>query len=126
MSAPLAVGIGCRLGATGGSIAALVRDTLQGCAGTAATLFTHQEKAQAANVREAAERLAMTLVGLSTERLLEQTPNLVRASEAARRRFGVQSVAEAAALAGAGPGATLLAFAKTPDVTCAVAAPRPA
>ena len=111
MSAGLAVGVGCRMGATGESIAALVRDTLQGCAGTAATLFTHQEKAQAANVREAAERLAMTLVGLSTERLLEQTPNLVRASEAARRRFGVQSVAEAAALAGAGPGATLLAFA---------------
>jgi len=125
MSAPLAVGIGCRLGATGESIAALVRETLRGCAGKADTLFTHQEKAQAANVIQAAEGLGLALVGLPAERLAEQAPHLTRVSEAARRRFGAPSVAEAAALAGAGAGATLLAFAKTRDVTCAVAAPRP-
>lgn len=126
MSAPLAVGIGCRLDASAESIAALVTETLKTCSGDASALFTHWEKAEAANVQLAAQSLGLTLIGLSTERLAEQTPRLTRTSEAAKRRFGVGSVAEAAAIAGAGPGATLLAFAKTRDVTCAIAAPRPA
>ena len=126
MSAPLAVGIGCRLEASAESIAALVRDTLKTCAGDAAAVFTHREKAEATNIRLAAQSLGLPLVGLSTERLADQTPHLTRTSAAAQRRFGVGNVAEAAALAGAGPGATLLAFAKTSDVTCAIAAPRSA
>jgi len=126
MSAPLAVGIGCRLDASPESIAALVGETLKGCAGTADALYTHEEKSLAENVRLAAHILGLALVGLPKERLADQTPHLTRTSAAAQRRFGVGNVAEAAALAGAGPGATLLAFAKTSDVTCAIAAPRSA
>ena len=124
MSSPLAVGMGCRIDASPESIAALVAETLGGCSGTAKAIYTHEEKSLAENVRHAAQVLGLALVGVSAERLAEQAPYLTHASEAAKRRFGVASVAEAAALAGAGPGATLLAFAKTREVTCAIAAPR--
>ena len=119
----LAIGLGCRRGVSGEVIASLVREALsrieqQG----AAALFTVEGKRSEAGLAQAAQALAMPLHFLAQE-ALEAVAHLAQTRSArVEALFGVPSVAETAALAGAGPGAVLILPRITRDnVTCAIA-----
>ncbi len=74
---------------------------------------------------EAARHLGLDLVFLDRDALREQAPFVQTRSIRAESRFGVPSVAEAAALAGAGPGAALIVpRIASQGVTCAIAQSR--
>ncbi len=118
----IAIGIGCRRGVAAAPIVALVRETAAqanlppGCA----RLCSVEAKRDEAGLAEAAIELGASLVFFSIERLaVIRTPTQSAQSLAA---FGVSSVAESAALAGAGEGAILVVPRVARDgVTCAVA-----
>jgi cobalt-precorrin 5A hydrolase len=119
----IAVGLGCRRGVSGAVIASLVREALasveqQG----AAALFTAEGKRAEAGLAQAAQALAMPLHFLPQE-ALEAVAHLAQTrSPRVEALFGVPSVAETAALAGAGPGAVLILPRITRDnATCAIA-----
>lgn len=122
---PLAIGLGFRKAATADTLATLVRDALSrlpaDLAAAPATLATIAEKDRPA-LRDAAALLGLPLVILPKSALAGTEDRITVASEAARACLGVPSVAEAAALAAAGPGARLLmARIATADATCAIA-----
>jgi cobalt-precorrin 5A hydrolase len=88
-------------------------------------LFTLVDKRGEPGLRGAAEALGFELVFLSRAALAAAAPRLLTLSPAAQRRFGLDSVAEAAALAGGGPNARLLAPRLAADgATCAIAVDR--
>ena len=128
MSAPsphmeLAIGLGCRRGVSGEVIASLVREALARVEEPgAAALFTVEGKRAEAGMAQAAQALAMPLHFLPQE-ALEAVADLAHTrSQRVEALFGVPSVAETAALAGAGPGAVLILPRITRDnVTCAIA-----
>ena len=143
MSRFLAIGVGCRMGVPGETIAALARRALEEIAGlpdgllsegegvvarAAATrlayirFFTLVDKTREPGLIEAARLLAVPLVGLPRKALVREALRILTPSAAAQARHGVPNVAEAAALAGAGPGGKLLGPRLASDgVTCAVA-----
>lgn len=125
MSGRLAIGVGCRRGASAASIVALVERTLAGQVGLAKQMFTIEQKAGDDNLRNAARSLGLDLVGLSATTLRAQAQRLANTSPAAQKRFGVPNVAEAAALAGAGESSRLVAIQRTADAVCALAASAP-
>ncbi len=105
----LAIGVGCRKGCPAEVIRALVAEVRDAAgAGKGATLFTLADKHDEPGLRAAAGALGLDLRALSRDALRAASPGVVTRSAAAEARFGVPSVAEAAALAGAGPGAVLL------------------
>ena len=108
MNGGLAIGIGCRLHCSGEAIAALVREALAGLSPAAATLYTIADKQGQSGPPEAARLLALPLRHLSREALAAAMPRVETRSVRAESLFGVASVAEAAALAGAGPDARLI------------------
>jgi cobalamin biosynthesis protein CbiG len=109
MSAPIAIGVGCRRGCPADAIETLVRQALTAAPDAERLgLFTIQDKSRETGLHEAAARLGLGLVFLPPDALRAQDAFLHTRSSAALRRFGVASVAEAAALAGAGANATLL------------------
>lgn len=119
----LAIGVGCRAGVAGEAITALVA---QACAGldadAPAKLFTVLDKQGEPGLEAAATALGLELVFLSHAAMTAVASGVVTASPASMARFGLPSVAEAAALAGAGPGARLLVpRIAAGGVTCAVA-----
>ncbi len=122
VSGTLAIGIGCRSGVAADAIVALVRDTLANAAlsvsGT--TLCSVDAKAGESGLKKAAAQIGARLILFAQEELAAiETPTRSPASLA---RFGIGSVAESAALAGAGANATLLVKRVARDgVTCAVA-----
>lgn len=65
----------------------------------AAGLFTIEDKREEAGLAAAAESLALPLVFLSRQALAAMADRIITPSSAALARFGVPSVAEAAALA---------------------------
>jgi cobalt-precorrin 5A hydrolase len=129
----LAIGVGCRRGSEADDIVALVRRAIEraGDAGRAgdthgrvgrAALFTAVEKQSEAGLREAAHILAMPLVFLPQTALAASSDKAETRSERVVQLFGVPSLAETAALAGAGIGAELIVARISSDgVTCAVA-----
>jgi cobalt-precorrin 5A hydrolase len=134
----LAIGVGCRIGASAEAIVALVRRALERAAtvfpatptsrGTRAALFTAVEKQGEAGLREAATLLAMPLVFLPKAALAAHSDATETRSERVVQLFGVPSLAETAALAGAGQGSHLIVARLAADgVTCAIACqtPRP-
>lgn len=132
----LAIGIGCRIGATAETIAALVRRALERAVaampgelparGIRAALFTAVEKQGEAGLREASVLLSMPLVFLPRAALVEHADDAATRSERVVALFGVPSLAETAALAGAGMGSRLLVTRIASDgVTCAVACQPP-
>lgn len=123
MTGRLAIGVGCRRGSSSQVIAALVEDARSAAdPGATAALFTLADKRGEPGLHAAAAVLGLPLGFLSREALRAVMPDVVTRSAAAEARFGVASVAEAAALAGAGPGARLLGPRLARDgVTCAVA-----
>jgi cobalt-precorrin 5A hydrolase len=121
----IAIGIGCRLGCPASAIEALVRQALDLAASAGpARLFTIEDKAGESGLRLAADRLCMDLGFLSREVLAAQSAFIRTRSEGAERRFGIPSVAEAAALSGSGAGSVLIVPRITGmGATCAVAGP---
>ncbi len=85
-------------------------------------LFTIIDKRDEVGLAEAAHRLGLALVLLPRAVLRDQAQSVQTCSPHSRRRFDVPSVAEAAALAGAGPGAVLIVPRIAQDgATCAIA-----
>ena len=125
LTGPLAIGVGCRAGCPAETIVTLVEEAMSGLDPTNALLFTLASKAGAANLQEAARRLRLPLTGLPVATLAALAGAVTVRSERVARAVGVPSVAEAAALAGAGPGARLLVPRRSRDgATCAVAVPQ--
>ena len=73
-----------------------------------ARLFTSQAKASEAGLIEAAVVLGISLIALPQAELEAAAPRCVTRSERALRATGLPSLAEAAALAGAGAGSRLI------------------
>lgn len=123
----LAVGLGFRKAASAETLAALVRAALARLPGgldpADATLATIAEKDRAP-LRGAATLLGLPVLILPKIALAGTDDRITVASEAVRACLGIPSVAEAAALAAAGPGARLLVTrVATADATCAIAVP---
>jgi len=117
----LAVGVGCRRGAFAEDIVALVQTMLAGRSGEA-KLFSLDEKRDEAGLVDAAALLGLALEFLPRALLAAQNGRVQTASALSMQQFGVASVAECAALAGAGTGARLVApRQKLNGVTCAIA-----
>lgn len=126
MTACFAIGVGCRTGCSAEAIADLVRRTVLDCALTLEAagprLFTLIDKGEEPGLRVAAASLGLQLAPLSRDALLAAMSGVETPSELAARRFGVGSVSEAAALAGAGPSAKLLRPRNAANgATCAIA-----
>jgi cobalt-precorrin 5A hydrolase len=127
MTGPIAVGVGCRRGCRAEAIEGLVRRALdQAPAARRLGLFTIRDKAGEPGLIEAAACLGLDLVFLPVDALRDQSAAVQTPSAHAERRFGVASVAEAAALAGAGAGSVLLVSRIAGQgATCAIAGARP-
>jgi cobalt-precorrin 5A hydrolase len=126
MSARVAIGVGCRLGSSADAIEALVLHALDRIPPAERLgLFTIRDKSSEPGLIAAAQRLGLGLVFLTPDELREQAPFVQTRSIRSETRFGVPSVAEAAALAGAGPGRVLI-FPRIvgQGVTCAIAQSR--
>ena len=124
----IAIGLGCRKGVSGEVIASLVREALARIEQNGpAALFTVDAKRHEAGVAQAAQALAMPLHFLTQEALAAVSDLAQTRSPRVEALFGVPSVAETAALAGAGAGAVLILPRIARDTaTCAIArAPQP-
>ena len=124
------LGLGCARGADPEALWALVSRTLAeaGVApGAVAAVATIALKADEAAILEAARRLGAPLRLFDAAVLEAETPRLVTPSEVVFAEVGAHGVAEAAALACAGPDAALVVpKRKTGEATCALArAPAP-
>ena len=125
----LAIGLGFRRRCTAETLAGLVGEARArlaadhpALAGSPAVLATIAEKDRPV-LHAAAALLGLPVLVLPKAALAGTEDRITVASEAARACLGVPSVAEAAALAAAGPGARLLvARIAAADATCAVAA----
>jgi len=122
----IAIGIGCRRGCPAKTISDLVETALKtaSCAREGARLFTHAAKAGESGILEAANALGLPLVFLAEDVLRQTAGRAATRSQAVLARFDLPSVAETAALAGAGPASTLLlARVSAGGASCAIAAP---
>jgi len=120
----IAIGVGCRKSCARADIVALVQGALAACAmpSVEQRLFTIADKQGDSELAAAAALLELDLVFLSRDALAATAPRLLTHSPAARRRFGLPSIAEAAALAGAGAGGRLLGPRRIgKGATCALA-----
>jgi cobalt-precorrin 5A hydrolase len=126
MNRRIAIGVGCRLGCAASTIERMVRQALDLVPdGAPLGLFSIADKRDEAGLAEAAHRLGMPLVLLPRAALRDQAGAVETVSPVSQRRFNVPSVAEAAALAGAGPGALLLVRRIVGEgATCAIAGSR--
>jgi cobalt-precorrin 5A hydrolase len=119
----MAIGIGCRRNTAAAAIEALIRRALDRTGVVAPiALFTIEDKADEPGLMEAANRLGLSLTFLARDALRAQASSVQTRSSRAEVEFGVPSVAEAAALAGAGANAALIVPRIAGDgVTCAIA-----
>lgn len=118
----IAAGIGCRGGCAPDAIVALVREAerLAGC--MAATLAIPHFKSGEPGMAEAATRLGVRLVVVDAPAMAAMQALCATFSDKVMQHTGLSSVAEAAALAAAGPGATLrLRRISGAGATCAIA-----
>ncbi|KAA2242313.1 cobalamin biosynthesis protein [Salinarimonas soli] len=123
--AMIVAGVGFRGGAGADEIVALVERALALAAaprGDLARLATVQALADAPAFQDAARRLAAAGLGVDEIALQGADARVLTRSERSLKAHGVGSVAEAAALAAAGFGSTLLlARISSPAATCALA-----
>jgi cobalt-precorrin 5A hydrolase len=119
----IAIGIGCRGGASKEAILALVTEARTRIVeDEMPALFTYEGKRNEDGLTAAARALSLPLTYLSREALLAMADKITTRSEAAEKALGIPSVAEAAALAGCGEGAQLRVPRLIGDgVTCAIA-----
>lgn len=104
----LAIGVGARPGVAAASVVAAVRTASDGLVGAPVGLFTLDRRAGEPGLREAGASLGLDVAGLSPDVLAARAADCVTRSARAEAAAGVPSVAEAAALAGAGPGSKLV------------------
>ncbi len=120
----VAIGLGCKRGCSTEAIVALVERAIAAaaCAGMQASLFTHKAKYSERGLAGAAKALGLPLVFLETEVLRQASLRAATNSPRVMEMFGLPSIAEAAALAGAGPSSVLL-VARMSDggASCAIA-----
>ena len=124
MSARYAIGVGGRKGVDALALAALVREAATSCgAETAgATVAALAGRANEDEFRGAAEMLGARFVLLPLETLQARAAELLTHSPRVEAMFGVGSLVEALALAGAGEGSCLLApRLATERLACAIA-----
>lgn len=123
----IAIGIGCKKGCSGETIADLVTRAMASasCAGVQAALFTHEAKKGEAGLSDAAKILGLPLRFLDAEVLRQVSPRTATSSPKVMQLYGLPSIAEAAALAGAGPSSVLLvARMSLGGASCAIAGRR--
>ncbi|NLH81970.1 MAG: cobalamin biosynthesis protein [Phyllobacteriaceae bacterium] len=106
----LAVGVGCRSGVAAEVIVDLVEAALARTARAdlAVALFTVVDKSSEPGIAEAAGRLGLTLVHLPRVALETVADRVATRSQKVIELFGVPSIAEGSALAGAGAAGRLL------------------
>lgn len=121
----IVAGLGCRRGVSANDVLAAVEAgmTRAGLSGTMPDMLaTGTMKRDERAIGEAGARIERTVVLVDGPALAAVEPALVTRSAASRKASGSSSLAEAAALAAAGPGAKLLAPRTIfGAVTCAVA-----
>ena len=116
------VGIGCRAGASAEAIARCISEARAQAGRDIVSLHTAAAVGNPA-LAEAASRLGLPLHRHDEAALVAVAARVVSRSLRVEARFGVGSVAEAAALAGAGEGARLIVPKFSAEgVSCAVAA----
>lgn len=119
-----AIGIGARRGVAAQDIVDLVRSVAKTHEVDLhhARLCALESKAEEAGLHEAARALGVDLVFLPLAALRARRAAAATHSPRVQAMFGVGSVAEAAALVGAGPGSRLVApRVTTPVAACALA-----
>ena len=124
----VAIGIGCRAGASAANIVALVQRTLSDArlAGETAGLFSIDTKRDETGLIKAARLLAMPITFLSREALAARAADAVTRSDRIAALHDLPSIAETAALAGAGPASRLVVpRISAGAVTCAIAVREP-
>ena len=123
----IAIGIGCRKACPATDIVALVRQALERVPGVSATgLFSVAEKRGEPGLAEAAATLGLPLAFIDRAVLALVAGDARSCSRRVEEMFGLPTIAETAALAGAGQGSVLLvARLTTPTATCAIAGPPP-
>jgi cobalt-precorrin 5A hydrolase len=120
----IAIGIGCRAGASAANIVALVQRTLTDAqlAGANAQLFSVDTKRDEPGLIKAARLLSMPMTFLSHDALAARSADAVTRSDRVEALYDLPSVAETAALAGGGRGSRIIVSRVTAGaVTCAVA-----
>ena len=119
----IAVGVGCKSGVTADDVITLVEEGLSRVEGeTIAGLFTGASKAHESGLAEAAASLSLPLLFLPEIALQKVACRAETRSERVVALFGVPSIAETAALVGAGEGSTLIVPRMSRGgVTCAIA-----
>jgi cobalt-precorrin 5A hydrolase len=107
----IAIGVGCRRGASQEAIAAMIKEALAATqvSGEPARLFSIDAKRDEAGLAGAAHALNLTIEFLSADALRAVEDKVETRSANTAARFGVASVSEAAALVGAGRDARLIA-----------------
>ena len=128
--ATLALGVGCERDTAPEEVRDLVRETLADAglaAGAVAGVFSLDLKSDEAAIHALANAMNVPARFFNAPRLEAETPRLANPSETVFRAVGAHGVAEAAALAAAGPEAELIvAKRKSRRATCAIArAPEP-
>lgn len=117
----LAIGVGCRRGVPAEAIIRQVGAASAGLA-PAIGLFTIEDKRDETGLSMAAESLGLPLVFLSRDTLATMTDRIATPSLVVLARFGIPSVAEAAALAAFAGRARLIVPRRAEEgVTVAVA-----
>lgn len=118
-------GIGCRAEISTADLLAAIDAALAAHArqrSELAGLATGARKASVSAIHEAAQRLSVPLIVLDDAALADVESRLLTRSAASAEATGSPSLSEAAALAGAGPGARLLGPRTIAGpVTCALA-----
>lgn len=115
-------GLGFRRGVLAEEIAALVREACRRSGRAASILAAPAFKRDDNGLAQAAESLGLRLVSIEADALAAAQAGCPTSSERTQRAVGFGSVAEAAALAAAGPGARLLLpRIASARVTCALA-----
>ncbi len=120
----IAIGIGCRAGASADNIVALVQRTLADAGLTSANagLFSIDAKRDEMGLIKAARLLAMPIRFLSREQLALRAGDAATRSDRVSAIYDLPSIAETAALAGAGEVSRLIVTRISAGaVTCAVA-----
>ncbi len=121
----LALGVGCERGASSNELMALIDETLTNNElprDAISGIWSIDLKMDEPAITEAAANLGVPLRYFSAETLEAETHRLINPSEIVFREVGCHGVAEAAALAAAGPDAHLLVpKSKSRRATCAIA-----
>jgi cobalt-precorrin 5A hydrolase len=122
VSGDLAIGLGCRRGCPAGVLVALVESACVGLDRYGARLVTIDRKRDEPGMLEAARLLELQLMFVDAEQLTAVAGQVGIRSARVAAVMGVPSIAEAAALVGAGEGARLIVPRVVSEgATCAVA-----